>query len=123
MEGNKLVKQLLRSKCRSASYENRPRPLPKKLRKYMQSDCVLDERNHTVSIAEYNYMHNTNYSLDDVYGKGYMDSLPEDERDTIATCGKLKIQDDLPDTLYTRASVALGRGIVDGDFDEFESLS
>ena len=92
----------------------------------MQSDCVLDERNHTVSIAEYNYMHNTNYSLDDVYGKGYMESLSEDERETIvkqiATCGKLKIQDDLPDTLYTRASLALGRGIVDGDFDEFESL-
>lgn len=60
MEGNKLVKQLLRSKCRSAFYKNRPRPLPKRLRKYMQSDCVLDEHNHTVSIAEYNYMHNTN---------------------------------------------------------------
>lgn len=117
---------LLRSKCRSAFYKNRPRPLPKRLRKYMQSDCVLDERNHTVSIAEYNYMHNTNYSLDDVYGKGYMDSLPENERETImkqiATCGELKIQDNLPDTLYTRASVALGKGIVDGDFDEFESM-
>lgn len=117
---------LLRSKFRTAYYKNRPRPLPKKLRKYMQSDCVLDEQNHTVSIAEYNYIHNTNFSLDDVYGKGYMEFLPEDERETImkqiATFGKLKIQENLPDTLYTRASVALGKGIVDGDFDEFESM-
>ena len=106
--------------------KNCPKPLPKKLRKFMQSDCVLDERNHTVSIVEYNYMHNTNFSLDDVYGKGYMKSLPENERDAIlaqmATYGKLKIQENLPDTLYTRASMALGRGIVDGDFDEFESM-
>ena len=106
--------------------KNCPKPLPKKLRKFMQSDCVLDERNHTVSIVEYNYMHNTNFSLDDVYGKGYMKSLPENERDAIleqmATYGKLKIQENLPDTLYTRASVALGKGIVDGDFDEFESM-
>lgn len=75
--------------------KNCPKPLPKKLRKFMQSDCVLDERNHTVSIVEYNYMHSTNFSLDDVYGKGYMKSLPEKERDAIleqmATYGKLKI--------------------------------
>lgn len=45
--------------------------------KYMKKDCVLDENNQTVSLAEYNYRHNTDYTLDDVYGKGYVESLTE----------------------------------------------
>ena len=44
----------------------------------MKKDCVLDENNQTVSLAKYNYMHSTEYTLDDVYGKGYVESLTED---------------------------------------------
>lgn len=51
----------------------------------MKKDCVLDENNQTVSLAEYNYRHNTAYTLDDVYGKGYVESLTEEERASIAT--------------------------------------
>lgn len=71
--------------CINLYYRNRPRPLPKKMKKYMKKDCVLDENNQTVSLAEYNYMHNTEYTLDDVYGKGYVESLTEKERASIAT--------------------------------------
>lgn len=71
--------------CINLYYWNRPRPLPKKMKKYMKKDCVLDENNQTVSLAEYNYMHSTEYTLDDVYGKGYVESLTEKERASIAT--------------------------------------
>lgn len=71
--------------CFNLYYWKRPRPLPKKLKKYMKKDCVLDENKRTVSLAEYNYRHNTAYTLDDVYGKGYVESLTEEERASIAT--------------------------------------
>lgn len=71
--------------CINLYYRNRPRPLPKKMKKYMKKDCVLDENNQTVSLAEYNYRHATEYTLDDVYGKGYVESLTEKERASIAT--------------------------------------
>lgn len=60
---------MLYGKCKDAYFKNRPKPIPNKLRKYLKGDCVLDERNRTVSIAEYNHRHRTNYSLEDVYGK------------------------------------------------------
>ena len=72
------------------------------MKKYMKKDCVLDENNQTVSLAEYNYRHNTEYTLDDVYGKGYVESLTEKERASIATefkeqCEPEEVQKSIPD--------------------------
>ena len=117
---------LLLYKCRDAYYRNRPRPIPKRMRKYLKKDCVLDENKTTVSLSEYNYKHGTNYSLEDVYGKKYLASLSEETKKTImeesASYGKLIIQENIPHTSRTTAATALGRGIVDGDFSEFEKL-
>lgn len=117
---------LLLYKCRDTYYRNRPRPIPKRMRKYLKKDCVLDENKTTVSLSEYNYKHGTNYSLEDVYGKKYLASLTEDTKEKImeesASYGKLIIQENIPHTSRTTAATALGRGIVDGDFSEFEKL-
>ena len=117
---------LLLYKCRDAYYTNRPRPIPKRMRKYLKQDCVLDENKTTVSLSEYNYKHGTNYSLEDVYGKKYLASLSEDTKGKImeesASYGKLTIQENIPQTPCTTAATALGRGIVDGDFSEFEKM-
>ena len=117
---------LLLYKCRDAYYGNRPRPIPKRMRKYLKKDCVLDENKTTVSLSEYNYKHGTNYSLEDVYGKKYLGSLSEDTKEKImaesASYGKLTIQENIPDTSCTSAATALGRGIVDGDFSAFENM-
>ena len=87
--------------CRNLHYRNRPRPLPKRMKKYMKKDCVLDEDNKTISLAEYNYKHGTAYTLDDVYGKGYVESLTEKERANIATEFKKhdvsEVQESIPD--------------------------
>ena len=117
---------LLLYKCRDAYYRNRPRPIPKRMRKYLKVDCVLDENKNTVSLSEYNYKHGTNYSLEDVYGKKHLGSLSEDTKEKImaesASYGKLTIQEIIPHTSCTTAAIALGRGIVDGDFSAFEKM-
>ena len=110
--------------CHKHYYKNRPRPLPKKLKEYMKKDCVLDENNSTVSIAEYNYKHGTEYTLDDVYGKGYTDSLTDGEKVAITTestkYGLLDIQENIPNSLYTEAAKSLGTALLTGDFTDFE---
>ena len=112
--------------CHKWYYKNRPRPLSKNLKKYMKKDCVLDEKNNTVSLAEYNYQHGTEYTLDDIYGKGYTNSLNDDEKSAITAestkYGLLDIQENIPNTQYTEASKALGNALLSGDFTVFEDL-
>ena len=121
-----LLSALLYKGCRSLYYKNRPRPLPKKFKKYMKKDCVLDENNCTISIAEYNYKHGTAYTLDDVYGKGYIESLTEEEKADITTestkYGILEVQENIPDSPYTNAAKILGEALLSGDFTDFGNL-
>lgn len=111
--------------CKKRYYKNRPRPLSKEQKKYLKNDCVLDENNSTMSIAEYNYKHGTEYTLDDVYGKGYTESLSDDEKVAITTestkYGLLDIQENIPNSPYTEAAIALGNALLSGDFTAFES--
>ena len=92
----------------------------------MKKDCVIDENNNTISIAEYNYKHGTEYTLDDVYGKGYIDSLTEEEKSEITTeaskYGVLEIQENIPETSYTIAAKTLGEALLSSDFSAFENL-
>lgn len=112
--------------CRRLYYKNRPRPLPKDIKKYVKKDSVLDENNSAISIVDYNYKHGTNYTLDDVYGKGYIDSLSEDEKTDLiakeASYGVLEIQENIPETKCTEAARFLGSALLTGDFRRFESL-
>ena len=112
--------------CRNWYYRNRPKPLPKKIKRYMKKDCVLDEDNNTISIAEYNYKHGTTYTLDDVYGKGYIESLTEEEKADITTestkYGILEVQENIPDSPYTNAAKILGEALLSGDFTDLENL-
>lgn len=92
----------------------------------MKKDCVLDKDDRTVSLAEYNYKHGTEYTLDDVYGKGYTNSLTEEEKTDITTeagkYGVLEIQENIPETPFTEAAKSLGKALLSGDFSAFESL-
>lgn len=86
----------------------------------------MDENNCTISIAEYNYKHGTEYTLDDVYGKGYIESLSEEEKAEInadaTSLGMLEIQENIPETIYTEAAKTLGEALLSGDFTSFEGL-
>ena len=61
-----LVMLMLYGKYKNVYYKNRPKPVPKRMRKYLKSDCVLDERNqvfpfrfqtivHTLSLQYYRF--------------------------------------------------------------------
>ena len=63
-------------------YRNKPRPLPKHLRKILKY-FVLDENRRVISIANYNYDHGTNFTLDQVYGNGYEASLSVDVKEQL----------------------------------------
>ena len=115
---------IINEKYKQKYYKNRPRPLPKKLRKFLKADAVADEERKTVSIAEYNWKHGTNFTLDDVYGKGYMESLSDEEKASIVAeslkYGVLHVSNDVADTIYTVAAKELGNALLTGDFTDFE---
>ena len=69
------------SRIKKARYRNRPKPVDKKLRKFLKPDIVLDEDNRSISLSEYNLKHNTNYTLDQIYGKGYEASLNNESKE------------------------------------------
>ena len=118
--------QMLYGKYKNTYYKNHPKPVPKRMRKYLKRDCVLDERNNTVSIAEYNYKHGTDYSLEDVYGKKYMPLLSKEDNaanmNEISNYGILRIQENIPQTPYTEAAKTLGEALLSGDYSFFEHL-
>lgn len=120
--GSILVAKMVK-KC---FYKNRPHPVPKKYRSVTRKDAVMDETNTTISLAEYNYKHNSNFTLDQVYGKGYEASLTDDERASInermSQFGILKIEPNLPNSNQTVAATALGEAMFSGDFKVFDSM-
>ncbi|MBQ8362153.1 MAG: hypothetical protein IJX44_09465 [Bacteroidaceae bacterium] len=56
-------------------YRNRPAPLPKKTRDILKT--FVSDRRNVISLAEYNKRHNTNFTLEDVYGEKYVKALKE----------------------------------------------
>ena len=58
-------------------YRNRPRPLPKKLRKWLNKDLVV-YKGKSMPLAKYNDTYNKNYTLEQVYGKKYVKSLTQE---------------------------------------------
>lgn len=57
-------------------YRNRPAPLPKKTRNILKT--FVSDRRNVISLIEYNKRHNTNFTLEDVYGKKYVETLKEE---------------------------------------------
>lgn len=102
-----------------------PRPVPKKFRAAIKRDRVFDEDGECMSISDYNIKHGTEYTLDDVYGKGYYESLPEEERNHIEEERKrsrFEIQECLPDSPHLQAAERLGRGLLDEDLTSFSEM-
>ena len=59
--------------------EDRPRPLPKKLRMALKKDKVLFN-NKVMSIAKVNRITGKEYTLEQIYGKRYVASLTDEDR-------------------------------------------
>ena len=73
-------------------YRNRPRPIPKKQRKWFKSDRVY-YKGKLMSLAEYNATHKRQFTLEQVYGKKYVASLSEEDRDSFTLMNVLLTKD------------------------------
>lgn len=107
-------------------YRNRPRPVPKEKRSYLRKDTVFDETNTSMSLAEYNYKHGTDFNLDQIYGKGYEASLTvaekADFKERNSKFGILRFGDGLLESSHTKAATILGNAVLSGDFEDFNSM-
>ena len=105
--------------------KNGPRPVPKKFRASLKKDRVFDSDGTCMSILEYNKKYNTEYTLDDVYGKGYVKSLPEDivkAMEEEKTMSRLEVVEGLPESLHRSACELLGSGLLKGDLSSFSEM-
>ena len=100
-------------------YKNGPRPVDKRKSQYFKKDTVLDANMTTMSLSEYNYKYNKSYTLYDIYGKGYTDSLSKEELDDIKKneYGIITIQEEIPEDQYTSFAKNLGQALIDGNFN------
>ena len=55
-----------------------PQPVPKKYRKYLKKDTVF-YHNKSMSLAAYNKLSGNNFTLEQIYGKKYVDALTEED--------------------------------------------
>lgn len=106
-------------------YKDRPIPVPIFLREEKGRDSVIVINEETMSLVEYNKQYGTQYTLDDIYGKGYSASLKKDKDDvnTVESTkyGMLIFPDNIPDTPCTDAVKLLARTLLTGNFKNFES--
>lgn len=106
--------------CVKLYYRNRPRPVKGSYRKNLKVDTVLDETNSTVSLAEYNRKHGTNFTLADVYGRKYVASLTPEELASIRDCSDtLKISDDIKGDSYAEIVICYANARMSNNYLEF----
>lgn len=80
----------------------------------------VNERFGKMTIWEYNRKHNTNFGLDDVYGKGYTDALSQDEKDICELKSRMAdIEDGTPNNEYTTLCEEFIKARYDNTFRQF----
>ena len=98
--------------------------IAKNMRKLLRDDVKLADTDKMLTLAEYNYFFDTDYSLEDVFGK---------ENAEKATAEKLKyyenywllyidIEQYLPDDDYKKAALTFIVNFLYNDFAEFEEI-
>ena len=108
--------------CDALYYHNRPRPIPKKFRKWLKKDLV-EFKGERMSLAKYNATHKRKYTLEQVYGKKYVASLtPEDKASFDSFENTLTIDSDLPDDIYTRIATQMAKALCSEDLSAISPL-
>ena len=98
--------------------------IAKNMRKLLRDDVKLADTDKMLTLAEYNYFFDTDYSLEDVFGKENVEK---------ATAEKLKyyenywllyidIEQYLPDDEYKKTALTFVVNFLYNDFSEFEEI-
>ena len=98
-------------------------PLNKSDFRGWSKDTILDG-DKKVSIDEFNKAHNTSLTLDDVYGRGFMDSMTPEEVYECKTYipGKFGLEPNMPNYIYKSAAIAFAKAFISGDVDEISTF-
>ncbi len=102
-------------------YKDKTRPIPKKLRKFLKSDCVVV--NGTVMpLAEYNKKYNKTLTLKDVYGAKYADSVDVNDIRSEESFRSLNVSDDVNPFIDTEYLKSFGEAFLKRDFSNMGNL-
>ena len=106
--------------CDALYYNNRPRPIPKKLRKWLKKDLV-DYKGERMSLAKYNATHKRKYTLEQVYGKKYVASLtPEEVAGFDSFENTLSVESGLPEDEHTHLAMLFAQAFYSEDIPRIE---
>ena len=101
--------------CDALYYHNRPRPIPKKMRKWLKKDLV-EFKGERMSLSQYNATHKRKFTLEQVYGKKYVASLtPEDMAGFDSFENTMSIEPGLPDDEHTRLATLFAQAFYSED--------
>lgn len=101
---------------RELYYRNRPKPIPADRRNNIIKDRV-EVNGETMSISRYNATHKRQYTLEQVYGREYMENLTQEDISKFETYeDTMDVEPGLPDSPYTEAAVNFARAFLKDDF-------
>lgn len=99
-------------------------PLDEAELRYIPKDAVHDGEKEIIPLTDFNRKYHKNLTLDDVYGKGYTDSITQQEylNCIIQIPNKYGLEANMPDYPYTKAAEALAKEIVTDNYSDFFNL-
>lgn len=101
---------------RELYYRNRPRPVPADRRNNIFKDRV-EVNGEIMSISKYNTTHKRQYTLEQVYGREYVENLTEEDISKFETFeDTMDVEPGLPDGPETEAAVIFARAFLKDDF-------
>ena len=102
---------------RELYYRNRPRPVPADRRNNIFKDRV-EVNGEIMSISKYNTTHKRQYTLEQVYGREYVENLTEEDISKFETFeDTMDVELGLPDGPETEAAVIFARAFLKDDFN------
>lgn len=101
---------------RELYYRNRPKPIPADRRNNIIKDRV-EVNGEIMSISRYNATHKKRYTLEQVYGREYVENLTQEDISKFETYeDTMDVEPGLPDSPYTEAAVIFARAFLKDDF-------
>ena len=97
---------------------------PKDMRKLLRKDVELTVNDRILTLAEYNYFFNTDFSLEDIYGKEVVEEATKEKIKELENRQLLgiTIEADLQEDEYKTAAQIFVVNFLYNDFSEFEKL-
>ena len=97
-------------------------PLSEDDLKYWSKDTVYDGEKDKISITDFNKKYHKNLTLDDVYGKGFINSITSEEylECKVIIPDKYGLEKNMPNYEYTRVTKEFAESLILNNFRKFK---